>query len=265
MGYTQAIPMSFTAKVSGDPWPKEVPQESQKIFLLPERIAHFKLFTVGDGFKPIGLLEPTYLESMWKLNIEKGLANSIYLSGFPIRVAYVGDKEHEPNLEQVEYYTDQIKNLNYNQNLGLPYYVKMELLESTHPEKMQDNLNYFREQEVTSLGIPKPFATGGGEATNRSTLNSQDKMFKLTLKDITRRTCSVIERQIFRRIAELEGFKVYPRIVFNEIEETEESDRADVLIKSVQAGIMTPQEVRNEFINVMKFGNDIKKPEPTIQ
>ena len=256
IGFTQKVPNAAFGRFNGDPWPKEISAEGGKIFLKPERIAHFKLFTFGDGLKPIGLIEPSYNQIVWKLNIEKGLANSIYMSGFPIRVVYVGDKEHEANLEQIEYYTDKLKDLSYKQNLGLPNYVKLELMESTHPEKMQDNLNYFREQEITSLGIPKPFATGGGEETNRATLTNQERMFRLTLKDIMRRTAGVIEKQIFKKIAELENYSVIPRLVFNEIEETAEIERADILIKAVQAGIMAPDEVKVEFLKIMEFGNE---------
>jgi len=260
-GYTQTVPMMSFNKFAGDTWPKEVSSESGKIFLKPERIAHFKLFTIGDGLRPEGLIEPAYNQIMWKLNTEKGLANSIYMSGFPVRVIYVGDKEHEANLEQIEYYTEKLKDLSYKQNLGLPNYTELKLLESSHPEKMQENLNYFREQEITSLGIPKPFATGGGEETNRATLNNQERMFRLTLKDIIRRTCSAVEKQIFKRISELDHYSVVPRLVFNEIEETAELERADILIKSVQSGIMSPQEVKPEFVKIMEFGNEPEKEE----
>jgi len=256
VGYTQEIERAFggKAQIEGDPWPTEYNfDKSGKIFLKPERIAHFKLFTVGDGFYPTGLIEPCYNQAIWKMNIEKGLANFIYTSGFPTRVGKVGDLNHEPTPQQVENMLEKLKQISYKQNIATPYYDEIKLLESKAPEKMQENLNYFTEQQIAGLGIPKPFITGGGEETNRATLGNQDRIFRLTLKDITNRTCSVINKQIFARIAQLEGFNVVPKIVWNEIEETAEIERINVILEAAKSGVIKPDEAKEEIMRLIKY------------
>ena len=251
VGYTQDLPFNMFSQPKGDAVPNGFQQPSDKIFLNPERIAHFKRFTFGDGFYPVGIIEPAYNAALWKLNIEKGLSNFIYMSGFPTRVVYVGDQNHEPTPAQITNILDKLKEISYKQNIAVPYYHKIELLESKNAEKMQQHLDYFREQEVTSMGIPKPFATGGGEETNRSTLNNQDRMFRLTLKEMMENTNSVFKKQIFSRIAKYEGFKVTPDLVWGEIEESAELDKIKLIIEAIKAGAMTPEDAKDHLKNLL--------------
>lgn len=252
VGYTQKLPYNVKIDGLGDPWPADVQPQSGMIFLKPERIIHFKLYTIGDGFYPVGLIEPAYNPALWKLNIEKGLANFIYMSGFPTRVAKVGDPNHEPTPQQVQNILEKLKDINFKQNIAIPYYNDITLLEAKNAEKMQDHLNYFREQEITGLGIPKPFATGGGEETNRATLGNQDRMFKLTLRDLMRKHSATIKRQLFMRIAKLEGYNVVPDMVWGDIEEVDSIDKTKIILEAVKDGVIKPEEARPMIMKMIE-------------
>ncbi len=167
VGYVEKLPMDYSAINKIKP-PANVFLNPNEIFLPPEKVAHYKLYTVGDSFYGIGLIEPIYNTALRKLNMEQALANSWWMTGFPLKKGKVGDLNHEPTEEHMRSMAENIKNLDYKSTVVLPYYADVELLESSKPEKRKEILNYFIEQEITGIGLPKAYATGSGEATNRA-------------------------------------------------------------------------------------------------
>lgn len=242
VGYVQRLPLDVNVSGKGDPKPARVHCASNEIFLLRKRICHFKLYVIGDGFYGIGLIEPTYLSIVRKMNIEEALANSIWAQGFAPRIVYCGDKEHPPTPSAMNAIVEGLKELSYKQNLAIPYYNKIELLEPKRIEEAKSIIEYYRELVIAGLGIPKPFATGGGEETNRATLTNQQRMFELTLTDIVNRTCSTIRKYIFKRICDLKGFKEVPQIVWNKIGEAELNDKTSRLATYLKYGCLDPKD-----------------------
>jgi len=205
IGYVETLPMG----INTDGLKKIIPPENVSvgtngIYISVDRVAHFKFYTVGDGFYGIGLIEPAYKSIIRGMNMEQALANWTYNSGFPPRVVYVGDERNPPNNAKIDSALKAVKELNYKQNLSIPYYNKVELLEAKSAGKIRENLDYFKEAEVTSLGIPRPFVTGGGEETNRATLSNQDSMFRLTLRDIMQQFAASMRKLIFKPIIMME-------------------------------------------------------------
>lgn len=148
----------------GIPDSVEYPAGFKAIFLKPDQIAIIKLFCVGDGFYPTGIIEPIYKTTLRKMNIEDSLANAIYRHGFPIMWAQLGDINHEPTPQHIESMLDKLKNISTKQEIATPYFYDIKILESKKFDKLAASLDYYINQQVAGLGIPKPFATGGGEA-----------------------------------------------------------------------------------------------------
>jgi hypothetical protein len=246
LGYVETLPYDVPAKTQILPEyaKKIVTLPSNSIFLEPKRIALIKLFTVGDGFYPIGLIEPIYKTSLRKLNIEEALANAIWRHGFPIMLATIGDSNHEPTPQQVTSILSKLKDVNFKQELSIPYYYDLKILEAKKAEKLREHLEYFKDQEIAGLGIPKPFATGGGEATNRATLASQSDMFQLTLRDIINKTVFSIQKYMFKPICDIEGFKEIPNIKWDLVGPDELNEQSKRMIEYVKANIFTAEEVK---------------------
>lgn len=241
IGYVETLPYDTPAKeqrLSKEALAAGVSLPPNAIFLEPKRVAQIKLFTVGDGFYPIGLIEPIYQSSLRKLNVESALANSIWRLGFPTRLAKVGDANHEPTPQQIENTLNKLKDSNYKTELAIPYYVDVSILGNKKSEELRTNLEYFKENEVAGLGIPKPFATGGGEETNRATLGNQDGMFQLTLRDIIDKTCESIRKYMFKPICLLEGFKEIPSLKWDFTGPDEIDKKSKRLISYVKAGVL---------------------------
>lgn len=251
VGYFELLPMNEgVSQIEIPNLPPHVaqPMSYRAIFMKPEQVAHFKLFTVGDGFYGIGLIEPIYRTSLRKLNIEEALANAIYRHGFPVIWAQIGDLNHEATPQQIENMLIKLKDISFKQEIATPYYYNLHILESKKAEKLKEHLEYFREQEVTGLGIPKPFATGGAEGATHATLGKQDSLFQLTLRDIARKTCSAVEKYMFAPVCKYEGFKEIPKLVWDITSGDELDKKSKRLLKYAQAGLISPDMKVMDFI-----------------
>lgn len=252
VGYVQTLPSMVAQSITKRFQPPEgynISLFSNQVFLPPERVAHLKLYTIGDGFYGIGLVEPIHITARSKVEMQTALVNAMWRAGFPTPVLKVGDREHEPTTAQVKKSFDKLKKMNYKYGFAMPFHNELQFLEAKHPEKLKEHLNYFIDQEITGLGLAKAFATGSGEAgTNRAILTRQEYVLKLTLKDIIIRTSRNIEAKLFHRIAQLEGFKETPRLKWGEVVLQELDSKAIRLIGYAKAGLLRPDEKIEKLI-----------------
>ncbi len=261
IGYVETLPMQETyTKLKSDPLPKRAVLQPNQIYLKKDRIAHYKLFIVGDGYYPIGLIEPIYKTSVRKRKLHEALANVFLRLGFPTRLAKVGDPSHEPTDELLNAVETEMNAATYKSTLTIPSYVDISILEPKSPNSLNEHLESFVEEEITGLGAPKVLITGSGEETNRATLNRQEALFKLGLKSILRRTGKTIETQIFSRMARLEGFKEVPKIAWGELDLTELDSKAKRVSSLVKTGIIQPYQKLAEYFTELE-GLPKKEPE----
>ena len=253
LGYVQTLPAAAAVENKIKP-PPGVQLMSNQIFFPPERIAHFKLYTVGDGFYGIGLIEPIYKTFIRLKASEEGFANASYRCGFPLVIAKIGDENHDPTPEHIKNALEDLKDINSRYAFAAPYYNDLKILEPKHPEKIRTYLDYYIEQIVTGMGLPKAFATGAGETTNRATLARQEYITKLTLKDIIKKTTKIIESKIFYRVAELHN-KAHPndrigvpKMVWGEIALEELDSKCQRIVNYARAGLLHPDSAIDEWI-----------------
>jgi len=229
----------------------EIPDEadiSEKLFLPPWKVTHFKLYTIGDNLDGLGIVEPIYNSGNRKLNIEQGYANAARRLGYPIITAQIGDSLHEPTPQQKEDTLNEIADVDYKSSFAFPYYVKLGLLESKKPEKLSEHLDYFQNAQVTGLGLPQAFASGSGEATNRSTLARQEYIMKLSLKEVIKRTTKTINKNILSVLAKQNKWEDVPRMVWNEVSLEELDSKAKRIVSYAQAGLIKPTENIEKYI-----------------
>lgn len=245
VGYFQTMPGEELTSHFNQTLPKGVVLpggESGAKFIEPKYLAQCKLFTIGDGFYPMGLVEPIYKTSVRKLNIESALANAIYRHGFPIIWARLGDLNHQPTPAQINGMLEKLKNINFKQEIVTPFYYDLQILESKKAEKMQDHLDYFKKQEVTGMGVPSAFATGDADGATYATLGNQSAMFQLTLRDLINKTTFSIRKFMFEPISRLEKFKEVPDIKWDIIGTDEIDRKAKRIVKYVHEGILNPEK-----------------------
>jgi hypothetical protein len=258
VGYTQIVPFGVEVENKGDKIPAKyqdiVKLNNNQIFLSPKRICHFKLYTYGDRFYGIGLIEPAYKSIVRKMNIEVAQTNSIDARGtFPL-IDYIGDSMHEPTAQMIDNALIKLKDFRHNRYFAFPYWHKVEPLEIKGSDIVENTLRYLRENQSASLGIPLAFGIGSGEATNRATLTNQQQFMEFTLNDIVNKTISTIEKYIFSAICKTEGLSEYPKIVWGNIKAEEINDKSKRLVSYVEKGILpaekvTPYAIGSEDLN----------------
>ena len=249
-GYVLEVPYGIETEGKGDDLPAEIKKEvsvgTQKIFLLPKRIAHFKLYTCGDGFYGIGLIEPGYKSTLRKQNIEEAQTNSIYARGTYPLIDYVGDENHYPTPQMIQNAAKKLSEISHSRYLAFPNWHRVVPLEVKQSEIVDKTIDLLRQNQAASLGMPLAFATGMGESTNRATLSNQQKFLEFTLNDVVKRTIASFRKYIFRRICNLEHFKEVPYYKWGNINAEEVNEKAKRLTEYVRRGILRPEEdVRN--------------------
>lgn len=244
VGWVQSVPL--IENIGGSPYRSDVAPDNvrlgpNQIFFSPEKIAHFKMSEIGEGFYGVGLVEPILQTSNRKLVMMKALAEFFIRTGFPIKIYEVGDPSHEPTEELLRRTVEELEKTSYQSSFALPYYVKSKMMEPQKLDKLNDYFKGFIEEEVTTLG-PKAFVTGLGEQTNKATLSRQEFLYKLTMKDMISNTTKIIEKEIFARISALNNLPDVPKIVWGEINLEELDSKAERIVKYAQSGIITPDD-----------------------
>jgi len=245
VGYVYSLPLGTSSE--GDPVPEKVSKEPNQIFLLPKRIAHFQLFKFGSGLESVGQIEPAYKSIIRKHKIQEAQANSIYARGMAPIIDKVGNIDHYPTVDMINKSTENLAKMQHNRYFAVPYWHDIQPLEIRTPDVIDTTIKELKEDILASLGgMPIALATGSGEATNRSTLVSQQKFLEYSLRDMVRKVVNTFRKQIFKRIAELEGFSEVPEIVWGDIDVESKDMKAQRLAAYAnnRVGILLPEDVR---------------------
>jgi hypothetical protein len=261
LGYTQNLPYGLDITDKGDPVPEGsgIVLINRQIFVLPERIAYFKLYTYGNRFDGLGLIEPAFKSIVRKQNIEEAQANSIYARGtYPI-VDYVGNENHFPTPNMIKSASEKLSEMAHNRYFALPYWHKLEPIEVKQSEVVDNTMKWLRESASASLGLPMAFATGSGEATNRATLGTLQKFMEFSLKDIVGRVCAQFKQHIFKRICAYNNFKEIPDLVWGDIGAESIDDKAIRLQNYVKVGSLNPKIVEKFALESEKLNLTINQ------
>jgi hypothetical protein len=223
------------------------PLTGKQIEIDVERIAHFKLYSLGSSMQGIGLIEPIFKTAIIKLNIEEALGQTVFRHGFPIMLVSVGDKDKfpMPTPNDINAAHEAVKNLNYKTDLAYPWYWKIEMAKphAGEVEKLRSNLEYFIDQEIAGLGLPKTFVTGSGGDSNRATLDIQNAVFERTINLIQKNISSVVEQKVFKPYASVKGFDEVPSLEWNPLSPADVTQKIDNIIKLLTAGLLDQKDV----------------------
>lgn len=264
VGYTQTLPYEYVAE---NPFksPEEVALLSNQVFMPPERIAHFKLHTLGDLFYPCGLIEPSYNAIKRKIALEKAHANSVNRIGFPRLKLTAGNENYRPTDEQIQRAIEKMRDSDSKEVFGLPFGMDLQYLEARSPERLHQHLQYYVGQIITGVGLPSALVTGFGDQTGRTTLNRQEALAKLTLKGIVRRTLEILHREVIARVAKSNDIdKVL--IEWGQISLEELDGKAKRLSNYARFGLLTPDENLENLIrkieDMPEFDKNAARPKP---
>jgi len=227
--YVQTLPRSVDGK--------------RKIDLEAADVIHFKFNAVGDGFYGIGLIEPIYRISLSKVNMEDGLTEVTIRLAYPKYWGKVGDKMHEPTPDHISELLDELTEVDYQSVIVTPYFYDIGILEPKQIHILREHLEYLNDQECAGMGVPKPYVTMRGEKLNKATLDNLNDDFERNIRDYQRKFARHMEQELFKLIAEEQGFDEYPLIKWGRVDLDSVDNRAVRLVNYVKNGLISAQEV----------------------
>jgi len=222
--------------------------ETRGIEIPKEKIALYPLYTSSNDFDGVGLIEPVYDVVKSSNTFRKGLAQYIVRHGFPITVTYVGDTNHEPTMEEIDHVVDLVRNLNEKTEFVVPYYYRVEVLESKKAMQLSQHLEYFDDLIIAGMGVPRAFVLGAGEGLNKSTLDKQNLMFMRKIKMMQHVISQITHEMIFKRYAEENGFNSVPKMLWEEVSLDDMDSKAQRICQYVQVAAITPDDGIEAFI-----------------
>jgi len=262
LGYVMELGYGSSKKGRGDEVPKEykniISVEGTQIFFLPQRIAHFKLFTYGDRFYGLGLIESSHSSTFRKLKIEDARTNEIYTRGANTIIATVGDNEHEPSPQDLKQVLDNISNFKHDRYFSFPKWVKIDTLSTDDNQSVDRTLDYLRINQASTAGMPMAIITGQGETANKQTLDTQQFILELSLQCIVNKFASSFKKFILKPIAESNHVQEMADIIFGDIVAEDKTSKNDRLTSAVRNGILAPEEVRPYLLGAEGLEEDKK-------
>jgi hypothetical protein len=235
----------------GDDLPKREEQLSsavvikeEQIFLRAFRIAHFRMFPFGNRFESVGIIEPSYLDLTRKHKIEDAAANSIHnTAAYPI-VGYVGDSQRAASKNLMKSTLEAMQNLSHSRYMVFQHPTKLETLEVKHSDQVDQVLRYFRANQSAASGMALGFSIGTGEAINRSTLSTQQRMLDISLDSEARATAEEFKVLILDELNRVNKYGGEAKIVWGNVVAEEKNEKVSRLMDAVAMAVIAPEEAR---------------------
>jgi len=264
---------NYTPYSQGDEIPKKykeiVKNDGKSIFVLAKRICHFKLDPVGDKFWGIGRIEPAYKSGIYKKNMEKANANSIYQNGFGATIAYAGNERKASTPQERKEITKILSKLDYQKKLTLPHWVRVENLKQNEPSTIDEAIKNMKIDQISALSIPDAAASGQGQTANKQTLGEQMKFWEFVLKDIIKQTMSYFKKYILKPINEYNDYGGVPDVEWGDLNKEDDEIRNDKLIRLLtsKSANITPEfaiDLQEDLRKNMDIKVSGKKPKKII-
>jgi hypothetical protein len=252
IGYVLSLGPNADLRSKGDPIPEDYAESIHlqygDIFLLPYRIAEFKLYTRPNGIESIGLIEPSIQQTNRRRDMETAQVNAIWIRGTAPIFASVGDPTHEPNTQMLTDALDSLVEMKHSNVSAFPYYMEPKTLD-TSVDDMASKINEtLLSSAASSAGIPLPFITGQGEATNRATLKTQREMFEDNIQDKIKNFDEDWKLLILDKLVQYNGFAP-AEVKSSNIRLEGKDEFAKRLKLYYDMSAMTPKEIRMNIKN----------------
>jgi len=240
-------------------------QSGTCMLFLPREIIHMRLNRLGDSWRGIGQIEPTYLDIVNFKNANEGFAESLQTIGYPRLVGYVGDDNHPPTMQKMDDLYDSILDLQENDKIVVPHYNKVELLSSSMISGIKENLEYLKDNVVAGLGGPKALVTGLGTGANRHTLSDQKMWLQMGLKMEQQDTSYDITVKILKPLTEKLGLKETPVLIWQEVSVESLESKSSRLIEFMKVNaVPTEDSAVREYIRDLENLPEYKGDAPKV-
>ena len=183
-----------------------------------EAIKYLVFNQIGDEILGLSSLEPIY-KTTWRLmNIEEGIASSIFRHGFPLYdITVSGQQEGRPPTKpQLDDAANQVKGLNYKSEFIHPPNYKVKLMESFSLGKGDDYTDTFIDMITSASGLPRYFLMGSAKDLSRASAQELQKPIGPAIEPSQDKLKLFFEKEILEPLMKANHIKEVPELVFGE-------------------------------------------------
>ena len=230
VGYIQVPPGSFGS--------------DKRILFSKDDIFNLRFQSAGDGFYGVGIIEPIYNITRWKLNLLEGYAEAVQKVGFPIKMIIVGDQQHEPGIEEMQQGLRMAKKIDTDKVGAIPYWSQFTMLEPKGAMSgIAEKIDNYIDQQIIGTGIPKPLLTGLGGDTNRQTLIYQTLDWERNIENKQRNLAFQCEGVLFKQVAIEHGIKTIPSFLWDPIGLKDKTELSKRLKTYYDIGLLSQKDI----------------------
>jgi len=170
-----------------------------------DRIAHFKLYGLGESYLGTTPLEPSYRQAIIRLNISRNAGEGAYRSeGLIITV---GDEMTTPTNEQLDKISDDFRNIETDTIFTFKGRDKVNVgrLPAPDLEGRERLLYYFADAFSTGMGKPLCLLMESSARGRTTDIEAKGIQFENTIKALQERLAEQIRDKIFYRYMDAKG------------------------------------------------------------
>jgi len=195
-------------------WREREIKVGDKVYKVPpgqdgrDRIAHFKLWSLGESYLGLTPLESTYRQAIIRLNISRNVGESAYRSEGLI--IHIGDDMMQPTNEQVDKVVEEFENIESNTIFGFKSRpkVNVERLPSPDLKGREDLLYYYADAFATGLGKPLVLLMEPTSRSESGVVENKSIDFENKIKVLQRRLSKQIKKKLFYRYMKARGMSL---------------------------------------------------------
>ena len=203
-----------------------------------ENIAHLKIVELGEGHGGISPFEPLYKAEIIHLNIDEAMGESAFRQAFPIYVAYVGNQDHDPTLQELDETHKEILKVGQKSVFTLPWYTRLERIESPNTDAVARYADYFLDVITAGTGFPRALLIPTPRVTYAA-LERQGIEYEKQVKEFQEFLEEQIEDQVFRRMVAINPeFTEIPLFKFKDVSPSMQLSKSRRLATLARAGLL---------------------------
>jgi len=208
---------------------------SNQIKLNADEIAHFKIWGLGEPCLGLSPLVPLYSVLKQKMNIEEAAAEGIYRRIFPWIMAYVGDADHEPTIEEIDKVHEAISEIEKKTEFTFPYYFKVETKSPEGVSELKDYHSVYEDLIYETFHIPRGLIRGG----RRTEVERGNLRWERTVLNYQSIIGEQIKDHILDRYYDVKRFQTSPRLKWNVIAPQHKMQRQRAISSYFRHGTLT--------------------------
>lgn len=224
-------------------------------------VVHLAFVRHSGELRGISLLVACFRALVYDLNIQQSVSTAIERHGFPQYDVKVGTPERPANRNVIDTVASKLEDLKVSNEFVHSHEVEVKVLESTSARSYDAYNRIFIKQIVSCIGVPEPILLGSGESSNRSTAFVQSRHYRGTIEHDQLVVKQVIEKGIFRVLADMENWSEIPKIEWKEVLPEDETARTGQAATLFEKGIVNVNEAR-EMIGLPPYDFGDASPAP---